>query len=68
MERENKNKSTFTKGALALSAVVATSTLANASMDLSTLKLDVSQVEVIGLTIMGALASIWVVKKVISML
>ena len=68
MKRENTKKSTFGKGALALGAVVATSTFANAALDVSTIGLNVDQVEVIGLTIMGALASIWVVKKVITML
>jgi hypothetical protein len=43
-------------------------TQANAALDVSGIALDVGQVEVIGLTIMGALALIWVVRKVISML
>ena len=50
-------------GALALGA-----TTANAALDVSGVTLDVSQVEVIGLTIMTALGLIWVVKKVLSVL
>ena len=68
MKRENTRKSTFGKLGLAIGGVVLASSSANAALDVSGIALDVGQVEVIGLTIMGALATIWVVKKVISML
>lgn len=39
-----------------------------AALDVSGIALDVTQVEVIALTIMAALGLIWVVRKVVSML
>lgn len=63
------NKPTFSKVALgAATGMALTTGFANAALDVSGIQLDVSQVEVIGLTIMTALGVIWVVKKVISML
>jgi len=63
------NKPTFSKVALgAVTGMALTTGFANAALDVSGIQLDVSQVEVIGLTIMTALGVIWVVKKVISML
>ena len=58
----------FKKAVLATGLTLGFTSSANAALDVSGVALDVSQVEVIGLTIMGALALVWVVKKVISML
>lgn len=61
-------KNFFKKMALASAVALGFTSTANAALDTSGIALDVGQVEVIGLTIMGALALIWVVRKVISML
>ena len=74
MKGEQKMKNEQQKPSLAkrvlggATAVAVASSFAHAELDVSGIKLDVSQVEVIGLTIMTALGVIWVVKKVISML
>lgn len=61
-------KKILNKSLLIPAVTLGFATSANAALDTSGIKLDVAQVEVIGLTIMGALGLIWVVRKVISML
>lgn len=58
-------KKTFLK-VVALGALVTAS--ANAAIDPSTITLDTTPVETLGLTILGALAVIWVARKVIGFL
>ena len=44
------------------------STVSNASVDVSSIRLDVSSVEVLAGVILGALAILWVARKVVSFL
>ncbi len=58
-------KSIFSK-AVALIAVATVA--ANAAIDPSSITLDTTPVETLGLTVLGALAVIWVARKVVSFL
>ena len=56
-------------GAIGFASVTATSAMAEAvdSIDVSSIGFDTAPIKALALTILGVLASIWIIKKVISM-
>ena len=60
--------STVKKGLVAVGVLTAFSTSANASVDVSKVTLDVGSVEILAGVILGALALVWVARKVVSFL